>query len=43
MQIEIIPTYAGEPHTNLPCDLLMEHENKEAKEDIALARGKFSS
>ena len=31
----------GEPHTNMPADMFMEHENKQAKEDIAMARGKF--
>ena len=29
----------GEPHTNMPADMFMEHENKQAKEDIAMARG----
>ena len=29
----------GEPHTNMPADMFMEHENKAAKEDIAMARG----
>lgn len=33
------PLVSGEAHTNIPLDLLMEHENKEAKEDIASARG----
>ena len=41
-----LPTYSfaqlGEPHSNIPIDLLMEHENKEAKADIASAQGSFS-
>ena len=29
----------GEEHTNMGCDLYMEHENKAAKEDLSSAKG----
>ena len=32
----------GEPHSNIPADLHMEHCNKQAIEDVSSAKGPFS-